>query len=157
MYRNFNITEKEKQQILESHMSHGYKQPLNEMGPTWLTKIKVDLPPGTSEEEKVATVKKFQSAWNGLIAVEFEPGEWYNTWGKRVDIDEYEREVENKIFNSPSDVRFRETGKERWQERGRNTERGSAHQYRYDSFDDHLSGDKDKTPEERNAPSRYGF
>jgi len=30
MYRNFNITEKEKKQILESHMSHGYKKPLNE-------------------------------------------------------------------------------------------------------------------------------
>ncbi len=30
MYRNFNITEKEKKQILESHMSHGYKKPLME-------------------------------------------------------------------------------------------------------------------------------
>jgi hypothetical protein len=30
MYKNFNITEKEKQQILESHMKHGYKKPLNE-------------------------------------------------------------------------------------------------------------------------------
>ena len=30
MYKNFNITEKEKEQILESHMKHGYKKPLNE-------------------------------------------------------------------------------------------------------------------------------
>jgi hypothetical protein len=32
MYKNFKITEKERQQILESHMSHGYRQPLNELG-----------------------------------------------------------------------------------------------------------------------------
>lgn len=30
MYKNFKITEKEKQEILESHMYHGYKKPLNE-------------------------------------------------------------------------------------------------------------------------------
>jgi hypothetical protein len=30
MYKNFKITEEEKKQILESHMSHGYKKPLNE-------------------------------------------------------------------------------------------------------------------------------
>ena len=30
MYKNFKLTEKERQQILESHMSHGYRQPLNE-------------------------------------------------------------------------------------------------------------------------------
>lgn len=30
MYKNFKITEEERQQILESHMSHGYKKPLNE-------------------------------------------------------------------------------------------------------------------------------
>lgn len=30
MYKNFNITEEERQQILEMHMSHGYKQLLNE-------------------------------------------------------------------------------------------------------------------------------
>ena len=30
MYKNFNITEKEKQQIMEMHESNGYKKPLNE-------------------------------------------------------------------------------------------------------------------------------
>lgn len=30
MYKNFNLTEKERQQILESHKSHGYRKPLNE-------------------------------------------------------------------------------------------------------------------------------
>lgn len=30
MYKNFKITEEERLQILESHMSHGYKKPLNE-------------------------------------------------------------------------------------------------------------------------------
>jgi hypothetical protein len=32
MYKNFKLTDKERKQILESHMSHGYKQPLNELG-----------------------------------------------------------------------------------------------------------------------------
>lgn len=31
MYKNFKLTEKERQQILESHMSHGYRKPLNEL------------------------------------------------------------------------------------------------------------------------------
>ena len=30
MYKNFNLTESEKEQILNMHMSHGYKKPLNE-------------------------------------------------------------------------------------------------------------------------------
>jgi hypothetical protein len=30
MYKNFRLTDKERQQILESHMSHGYKKPLKE-------------------------------------------------------------------------------------------------------------------------------
>jgi hypothetical protein len=36
MYRNFNITEEERQQIMEMHKSHGYKQLLNEAdAPNW--------------------------------------------------------------------------------------------------------------------------
>jgi hypothetical protein len=37
MYRNFNITEEERQQIMEMHKSHGYKQLLNEQddAPNW--------------------------------------------------------------------------------------------------------------------------
>jgi hypothetical protein len=31
MYKNFNLTEEERKQILEMHMSHGYKQPINEI------------------------------------------------------------------------------------------------------------------------------
>jgi hypothetical protein len=30
MYKNFNLTEQEKKQIMEMHKSHGYKKPLNE-------------------------------------------------------------------------------------------------------------------------------
>jgi hypothetical protein len=32
MYKNFSISEEEKKQILESHISHGYRKPLNELG-----------------------------------------------------------------------------------------------------------------------------
>ena len=30
MYKNFNLTEVEKEQILNNHKNHGYKKPLNE-------------------------------------------------------------------------------------------------------------------------------
>ncbi len=30
MYKNFNLTEKERQQIMEMHQSRGYKKPMNE-------------------------------------------------------------------------------------------------------------------------------
>ena len=30
MYKNFNITDEERQQIMEQHKSHGYKKPINE-------------------------------------------------------------------------------------------------------------------------------
>ncbi len=30
MYKNFNLTDEERQQIMEQHKSHGYKKPLNE-------------------------------------------------------------------------------------------------------------------------------
>ena len=37
MYKNFNITEEERQQIMEMHKSHGYKQLINEqdVAPNW--------------------------------------------------------------------------------------------------------------------------
>jgi hypothetical protein len=31
MYKNFNLTESEREEILKQHQSHGYKKPLNEM------------------------------------------------------------------------------------------------------------------------------
>jgi peptidoglycan hydrolase-like protein with peptidoglycan-binding domain len=32
MYKNFTLTESEREQILNQHMNHGYKQPINEQG-----------------------------------------------------------------------------------------------------------------------------
>lgn len=48
MYKNFKITEEEKQKIMEMHQSHGYKKPMNEQslgalgsggGPMWYEKF----------------------------------------------------------------------------------------------------------------------
>lgn len=36
MYKNFNITEEEKKQILESHKRYGYGKPLNEQSSGWV-------------------------------------------------------------------------------------------------------------------------
>jgi len=32
MYKNFNLTDEERQQIMEQHKSHGYRKPINEQG-----------------------------------------------------------------------------------------------------------------------------
>ena len=40
MYKNFNLSEKEKREILEQHKSHGYKQPLNEIFLDFLPSVK---------------------------------------------------------------------------------------------------------------------
>lgn len=34
MYKNFNLTDQERQQIMEMHASHGYKKPMNESSKT---------------------------------------------------------------------------------------------------------------------------
>jgi hypothetical protein len=139
MYKNFKITEEERQQILESHMSHGYKKPLNEgFGMTWLTKIKVDSPTPQSEEEMISTAKNFGSSFNGLVAVEFGPGVWFNSRGEKIDdIDQYEKHVENNIYNSDGQKSFRDNYKDSIQSSRRNTEPDEPHIYKYKSFDDY--------------------
>ena len=65
MYKNFNITEEEKQQIMEMHKSHGYKQPLNEqdVATTSIYKgYRGTLGMGTNEDELVkgfSSIKSF--------------------------------------------------------------------------------------------------
>jgi hypothetical protein len=31
MYKNFNLTDEERKEIMESHKSHGYKKPVNDI------------------------------------------------------------------------------------------------------------------------------
>lgn len=139
MYKNFKITEEERQQILESHMSHGYKKPLKEgFGMTWLTKIKVDSPTPQSEEEMISTAKNFGGSFNGVVAVEFEPGVWFNSRGEKIDdIDQYEKHVEDNIYNGDGEKSFRDNYKDSIQSTRRNTEPEEPHTYKYKSFDDY--------------------
>ena len=49
MYKNFNITEEEKQQIMEMHQSHGYKKSINEQtGTKWGNGTLLRLPLGST-------------------------------------------------------------------------------------------------------------
>lgn len=99
MYKNFNITEKEKQQILEQHKGYGYKRPVNEsMGMFWLTKIKIDSHNELTDQEKIETARKFQNSYNGRIAVEFGPNEWYDYNGRIEDIQAYEDHINNDVY-----------------------------------------------------------
>lgn len=99
MYKNFNLTESEKKEILNMHKSHGYKKPLNEgMGMIWLTKIKIDSPKELTDQEKVAMTNKFQNSYNGRIAVEFGPNEWYDYNGRIEDIQAYEEHINNDVY-----------------------------------------------------------
>jgi hypothetical protein len=40
MYKNFNLTEEERKEIMESHESHGYKKPIRNDGFFLLSKSK---------------------------------------------------------------------------------------------------------------------
>ena len=151
MYRNFSLTDTERKQIMEMHQSHGYKAPINEMfGATWLTKIKIDSPQKLTDEQKHEMADKFQRGWNGLLAVEFEPGEWFNQDGKIENIEEYENYVNTEIYGKdrekPGNAEFEATIKKHH----RNTEPDSPHQYQYGSYDDYKTrGLTDLTPTER--------
>jgi len=137
MYRNFNLTDTERNQIMEMHQSHGYKKPINEIfGATWLTKIKIDSQEKLTDEQKHEMADKFQRQWNGLVAVEFAPGEWFNQDGKIENIEEYETHVNTEVYGrwkSPQNAEF-ETGVKNYH---RNTEPDSPHQYQYSSYDDY--------------------
>ena len=151
MYRNFSLTDTERKQIMEMHQSHGYKAPINEMfGATWLTKIKIDSQEKLTDEQKHEVAYKFERQWNGLVAVEFEPGEWFNQDGKIENIEEYENYVNTKIYGKdrekPGNAEFEATIKKHH----RNTEPDSPHQYQYGSYDDYQTrGLTDLTPTER--------
>jgi hypothetical protein len=137
MYRNFNLTDTERKQIMGMHKSHGYKAPINEsMGATWLTKIKIDSPEKLTDEQKHEMADKFQRGWNGLLAVEFEPGEWFNMDGKIENIEDYENHVNTEVYGrwkSPQNAEFEANVKKS----RRNTEPDSPHQYQYSSYDDY--------------------
>jgi hypothetical protein len=61
MYKNFKITEEEKKQILESHMSHGYKKPLNEQSDDDSTQY-------TDQETLDSKLEKFAISVEGGIS-----------------------------------------------------------------------------------------
>jgi hypothetical protein len=61
MYKNFKITEEEKKQILESHMSHGYKKPLNEQSNDDSTQV-------TNRETLDSKLEKFAISVTGGIS-----------------------------------------------------------------------------------------
>jgi len=138
MYRNFSLTDTERKQIMEQHAAHGYKKPINEsMGATWLTKIKIDSPENLTDEQKHEMADKFQRQWNGLVAVEFAPGEWFNQDGKIENIEEYETHVNTNIYGKererPGNAEFEANIKKN----RRNTEPDSPHEYQYGSYYDY--------------------
>ena len=138
MYKNFNITESEKKEILNMHKSHGYKKPLNEgMGMIWLTKIKIDSPKELTDEEKLEMASKFQNSFNGRIAVEFGPNEWYDYNGRIEDIQKYEDHINNEVYGqfrkSPNAASFEKTVRQ--DRRDPNLEQ--PYDSKYTSFDDY--------------------
>ena len=73
MYKNFNITEEERQQILEMHMSHGYKQLLNEAdAPNW-DKVKSYL-----------STNKFPPNYTSKVEVDDSNVNVYDSQGRRI-------------------------------------------------------------------------
>lgn len=65
MYRNFKISDEERKQILESHMAHGYKKPLNENSyENWQDSLKSKLEQLTKDEGEYQKALDF---WEGNV------------------------------------------------------------------------------------------
>lgn len=145
MYKNFNITEEEKNQIMQMHESNGYKTPMNEMfGMYWLTKIKIDSPEELTDEQKQEMARKFQSTFNGRIAVEFAPGEWYDAEKKIDDIDAYEEYVNDDVYKGSAKDGSAKEFKDKVQARNKDlVGKDSAHEFKYKSFDDYMGSEED--------------
>ena len=145
MYKKFKITEEEKQRVRENHKKHGYKQPLNEAGGMyWLTKIKIDSPEEMSDEEKLQTARAFSSSFNGRVAVEFGPNEWYDYDGRIEDINQYEEYINNKVYG---DVR-NQPGADEFEKNVRQDRRDpdleEPYDAKYQSFGDYIKKEKSK-------------
>ncbi len=142
MYRNFKITEEEKKQILESHMSYGYKKPVTEeesldefFGRAWLTKIKIDGHYDASDEEKAKITSEMEGVFNGRIAVQFKPGEWFDSNGRIEDIEAYENDLNDKLYGGEEKRAQREKFRDAIDTRYRNTSYDDPHTYRYKDLD----------------------
>jgi hypothetical protein len=122
-----------------------FKKSLNEgMGMIWLTKIKIDSPKQLTDEEKVAMTNKFQNSYNGRIAVEFGPNEWYDWNGRIEDIQKYEDHINNDVYGkyrkSPNAASFEK--EVRQSRRDPNLE--EPYDAKYASFDDYRDSERKK-------------
>jgi hypothetical protein len=68
MYKNFNLTDEERRQIMEQHKSHGYKKPLseqmNQMGMSKNNDVPQDEP--SQEEPSQEPVRKFKPMYDRI-------------------------------------------------------------------------------------------
>lgn len=145
MYKNFKISPEEKKQILEMHINNGYKKPINETyGLPWLTKIKINSPNQLSQKDKISLTKKIQRYFPGIIAVEFDPNEWYADdkyiQNPKIDnIDEFENYVDEKYYKDFKE--YKKRAKPEIETYNRNTPLDQPHAFQYKSFDDFLSNE----------------
>lgn len=78
MYKNFNLTDQERQQIMEMHTSHGYKKPINEQHQPsnfkqgQVVKAKRDI------DNNVYTIKIIKAEQNYLYGTVMGPGNYQN-------------------------------------------------------------------------------
>lgn len=123
------------------------EEELQEIGMTWLTRIKIDSPKNEtmSDEEKGEQSRLFQNQYNGKIAVEFNDGEWFSGDGKKIDIDDFEKYVHGdqmygRMNSDPvgSREKFR---------KGRDIEYPS-HESKWEGFDQYK--DYQRSPEAQN-------
>lgn len=103
------LTESQLKNVVEKIVQENKKTVSEQMGPTWLMKVKVDTSKPMSEEDKMKMIKYIGKGANGRVAIEFEQGEWYDNFGKRIeDIDTHEKYVEDELFGDEPYRSFRE-------------------------------------------------
>jgi hypothetical protein len=71
MYKNFNLTDEERKEILESHSSYGYKKPINEQSaPVNTTQATTAQPAATAKPAPQGTAPQFNTTIKGDYAID---------------------------------------------------------------------------------------
>lgn len=102
MYRNFKISDKERKQILESHMTHGYRKPLNENSyENFQQSVKDNLEKLTKDEDEYQKALSFLESNVDDVEFHYDPrGDFYQ--GTK-DASEYiVSMIRNEELNSSS-------------------------------------------------------
>ena len=103
MYKNFNLTDEERKEILESHKSHGYKKLVNEIIRDKEFEVVRGIPdyktqtglPSKSYKDKIMAAKQFQQDFQSEFPDPFK--EYTPRWEKDQPLPSEDSEIDSEI------------------------------------------------------------